>query len=196
MKQKWDGIERRQSLREKAEAMVASLSPEAMKTQPAEMLLHELLVHKIELEMQNEELQRTHAVIAESRDRYQDLYEFAPTAYIVVDAEDRIDEINLAGAALFGIDRHRLPQPRFSIFVADAHRDRWYLQCRDLMDTAEPERRSLELEMMRPDGTRFFAHLDCSRRELGEQPPVLLVSLTETDEAQIEPKTRCASVQT
>ena len=73
MTQKWDGIDRRISLRAEAEGMVVSLSPEEAGTQPTEMLLHELLVHKVELEIQNEELRRAHNAMEEARDRYVDL---------------------------------------------------------------------------------------------------------------------------
>jgi len=153
-----------------------------MQTQPAEMLLHELLVHKIELEMQNEELQRTHAVIAESRDRYQDLYEFAPAGYIVVNSADQIDEINLTGAAMLGIVREQLYQSRFSSFVAGTDRDQWYRQFRQMMDAAEPKSLSFELAMLRSDGSVFHAHLACRRREFAEQQIMLLVFLSEIGE--------------
>jgi PAS domain S-box-containing protein len=178
MNQKWDGIERRKSLREKAEAMVASISPEEMKTKPAEMLLHELLVHKIELEMQNDELQRAHAALAEARDRYRDLYDFAPAGYLVIDTAECIAEINLRGATLLGITRDSSSKLRFSTFVTFEHRDRWSLQFRNMMDLINTESQALELTMTRPDGTLFTAHLDCQCRELGEAP-VLLVSVTE-----------------
>ncbi|OAH96541.1 hypothetical protein A1353_23980 [Methylomonas methanica] len=178
MNQKWDGIERRKSLREKAEAMVASISPEEMMTKPAEMLLHELLVHKIELEMQNDELQRTHAALAEARDRYRDLYDFAPAGYLVIDASEYIAEINQTGAALLGITRDSSPPLRFSKFVSAEHFDRWHIQFRNMMDLIHTERLALELTLVRPDGTLFSAHLDCQCRELGEAP-VLLVSITE-----------------
>jgi hypothetical protein len=69
MNQKWDGSERRKSLREQAETMVVSLSPDQINSQPAEILLHELLVHKVELEMQNEELRRAYSSLEEARDR-------------------------------------------------------------------------------------------------------------------------------
>ncbi|TPQ24319.1 PAS domain S-box protein [Methylomonas sp. HW2-6] len=180
MNLKWDGIERRKSLREKAEAMVSSVSPPAsMNIQPAEMLLHELLVHKIELEMQNDELQRTHQALTESRDRYKDLYEFAPAGYLIIDAEDQISEINLAGAALFGANRDRLHLARFSRFVAADYRDHWYRQFRQMMDSADAEGLAFDLELLHQDGSVFYAHLDCRRREFTDTQPMLLVFLTQ-----------------
>lgn len=179
MSPKRDRIERRWSLREKSEAMVASLAPEKTKAQPAEVLLHELLVHKIELEMQNDELQRTHTALEEARDRYKDLYEFAPTGYFIIDHEDHISETNLTGAALLGIDRNKLTKLRFSKFVAPDSRDHWYRQFRNMMDAAKPEKQALDFEMLRSDDFLFHAHLDCLRRcSSADSPPILLVALT------------------
>ena len=64
-------------LRAAAEAQLAA-TPETTPTRPVTDLLHELQVHQIELEMQNETLRNTELALAESRDRYRDLYEFAP----------------------------------------------------------------------------------------------------------------------
>ncbi|MBD9362401.1 PAS domain-containing protein [Methylomonas fluvii] len=178
MDQKWDGIERRKSLRKTAEAMVANLSPEQLRAKPVEMLLHELLVHKIELEMQFDELQRIDVALTTARDRYRALYDFAPIGYLVIDSAEQIDEINLTGAALLGIPQGSSLKPHFSKFVAAAHRERWSGQFRNMMDLVASEQLALELEMTRSDGSQFIAHLNCRHRELvGAQ--VLLISITE-----------------
>ena len=65
----------------------------------ARALVHELQVHQIELEMQNEELQRARAAAEEASEKYYDLFDFAPVGYFLWDAEGRILEVNLAGAA-------------------------------------------------------------------------------------------------
>jgi PAS domain-containing protein len=68
-------------------------------------LLHELQVHQIELETQNDELQRAHVALEKSHDRYVNLYEFAPVGYLTLTREGLIAEINLTGASLLGIKR-------------------------------------------------------------------------------------------
>ena len=184
----WDGIERRKSLRAKAEALVASLSTEEIKTKPAEMLLHELLVHKIELEMQNEELQSAHNTLQEARDRYRDLYEFAPAGYLTITKEDLISEINLTGAALLGDERTKLINLRFSKFVAPQDSDHWYSLLRTLMESANSGKQAFALVMKRSDGSQFHAHLDCLRWESSDAPPMLRVALTDISKSNLAEK--------
>ena len=188
MKQKWDGIERRASLRAKAEAMVGSFSPEKMSAKPADMLLHELLVHKVELEMQNEELRRTHAALEEARDRYVDLYEFAPVAFITINREGQICEINLTGSALLGVDRARLVKRRFSTFVAPQDRDRWHRLFLNMMEHAKDGKQAFGLEMTRADDSTFHAYLDCLRREALDSAPMLRVALTDISNIELAGK--------
>jgi PAS domain S-box-containing protein len=177
MNQKWDGIERRISLRAEAEAMVGSLSP-AETAQPAEILLHELLVHKVQLEMQNEELRRAYSALEEARDRYIDLYEFAPVGYITINREGLISEINLTGSALLGVERIKLINRRFSKFVASQDRDLWHRLFMNMMEHGNNEKQEFSLEMTRADGSQFYAHFDCLRRETLDTPPMLRVALT------------------
>ena len=83
-------------------------------------------MHQIELEMQNEELRRAHLALEESRDRYVDLYEFAPVGYLTLTGEGLISEVNLTGATLLGEERKKMLQRRFARFVTPEDSDRYH----------------------------------------------------------------------
>jgi PAS domain S-box-containing protein len=78
-----------------------NFSPEGC---PAHRLQLELGMHQVELETQNQELRQSQALIEESRDRYSDLYDFAPVGYLTLDRQGHVLEINLTGAAMLGGD--------------------------------------------------------------------------------------------
>ena len=71
-------------------------------------LVQELQVHQVELELQNEELLQARQGLEASRERYADLYDFAPVGYFTVDQRWIIREANHAGAALLGFNRAKL----------------------------------------------------------------------------------------
>ncbi|MEP7381215.1 MAG: PAS domain-containing protein [Gemmatimonadota bacterium] len=85
-------------------------------------LIHELQVHQIELEMQNEEVQRALETAEEARERFMDLYDFAPTGYATLDRNSEMLELNLAAASLLGLERGRLVGRRLGDFVVEGDR--------------------------------------------------------------------------
>lgn len=177
MKPKTDWIEKRQSLRRKAEVMLARLSPAEESAHPADVLLHELLVHKVELEMQVEELRAAHDSMQEARDRYVDLYDFAPVGYICLNRECLICEINLTAATLLGLDRTKLANRRFSEFVAPQDRDHWHCLFLNLMEQDQTAPRAFALELLRGDASTFHAYFECQRRQSTDAAPVLRIAL-------------------
>jgi PAS domain S-box-containing protein len=165
MNQNPDWVERRQSTRRSAEQLLSGLSSTDAAAQPTEVLAHELLVHKVELEMQIEELRRAHVAMEESRDRYVDLHDFAPVGFVTISRGGLISEINLTGAAMLGIERKKLLNDRFSKLIAPRDTDRWHRFFVGLMKQAGNARQALALEMQRADGSTFPVYLDCCRRE-------------------------------
>ena len=152
-------------LRAQAETQFAHVPEKAWTPRPAEELLHELQVYQIELEMQNETLRQAQIELEESRDRYVDLYDFAPVGYLTLTSEALIAEVNLTGAALLGVERKELLLHRFAHFIAEDYSDSWYLFLESFLQ--RDERQSCELVLKHSNGQNFHAHLDCLHIKAG-----------------------------
>ncbi|HEU5295427.1 MAG TPA: PAS domain S-box protein [Burkholderiaceae bacterium] len=108
-------------MRQRAEARLTSrVRPRIDTSDPAwtERVVHELGVHQIELEMQNEELRAAHAALELSRDRYADLYETAPVAYVTLQFDGRIVELNRRAIELLQTSRTEALRKRMQDFIA------------------------------------------------------------------------------
>jgi diguanylate cyclase (GGDEF)-like protein/PAS domain S-box-containing protein len=181
-------------LRSEAEAQLARAPTAKFHARSPEKLLHELRVHQIELEMQNEELRKSHVSLEESRDRYVDLFEFAPVSYITIGREAMISEINMTGCALLGGERAKLINRCLSKFVAPPDRGRWHRLFMKMIERADFEKQSFDLGMVRADGSIFYAHLDCLRREMVDAHPILRIALADITELKLaEAKLRIAA---
>jgi two-component system cell cycle sensor histidine kinase/response regulator CckA len=90
-------------------------------------LIHRLQVHKIELEMQNDELRRSHAELEAVQLRYFDLYDLAPVGYCTLDPDGLILQCNLIFASLLGLARSKLIKRPLSVFICQEHVDRYQL---------------------------------------------------------------------
>ncbi|MHB9138051.1 MAG: PAS domain S-box protein [Victivallaceae bacterium] len=145
-------------LRKRAEEQ-AAMSPEKIAAMPPEetqRMFHELLVHQIELKMQNEELRR----IDFERSRYLDLYNLAPMGYCTVSEKGLILEANLTAATLLGVPLGALDKQPFSRFILKEDQGIYYLHYKQLFETGEPQ--ICELRMMKKDGTAFWGQLATS----------------------------------
>jgi PAS domain S-box-containing protein len=151
------------SLRDNAEKQIAQSLKNLpdLKGQPAEKLIHELQVHQIELETQAEELRRVQSALEESRDKYINLYEFAPVGYLTLSDKALIEEVNLKGATLLGIERGILINARFRKFIAPESLEQWDRYFINVLN--QGERQSCPIQLLRGDGTTFPARLESLR---------------------------------
>jgi PAS domain-containing protein len=85
----------------------------------AKKLLHELQVHQIELEMQNEELRQANETAETALKKYTMLYDFAPMGYFTLDSNGSIFELNFTGADMLGDKRFSLVNSNFKLFVSE-----------------------------------------------------------------------------
>ena len=152
-----------------------TLSPEA-----AQQLVHELRLHHIELEMQNEELQRAQQALDAARARYFALYELAPVGYCTLSESGLIREANLCAATLFGVSRELLTNQPILSFIVSEDRDIFYLHRRRLIASGQPQ--VCELQLHRPGETSRWVRLESTvAREL-DGVRVLRVVLSDISE--------------
>lgn len=121
-------------------------------------LIEELMLHQLELEMQNVQLKETHAQLETLSQKYVDLYNLAPIGYFALNASGIIGELNLAGAEILGVEKHLLMDTRFMRYVAaDSQRrfSQFFMQIMNHLPV-----RSCEVKMTKHDGTIFFAKLE------------------------------------
>jgi len=145
-------------------------------------LVHELQVHQIELEMQNEELKESRFALEESQRKYLDLYDFAPVGYITFTGDALIGEINLTGAALLGLARQKAVNSRFGSFVAPDSIEQWDAHFLSAYNTGKSEK--CELLLKREDGSVFYACLKSIRAEAPDGTPVVRTVLTDVTESR------------
>ena len=121
-------------------------------------LVHELEVHQIELEMQNDELRQTQQQLETSRNRYASLFDFAPIGYVTFNEDGLILEANLAAATLLGVHRAALIHHKLCRFITPGSQDDWYLHRQQVYRTGIKQ--SVELQLQQPNALPFHAHLE------------------------------------
>jgi PAS domain-containing protein len=121
MNKKDQNLTEKQLLRLKAEEKLKEKQNKA-NTQVLESdtkkLLHELQVHQIELEMQNEELQEANETAEKALKKYTMLYDFAPMGYFTLNSDGGICDLNFTGADLLGEKRFTLVNSNFKLFIS------------------------------------------------------------------------------
>jgi PAS domain S-box-containing protein len=189
-----------QTLRMQAEATLRRNSADltqkiaAMPPEEIQQMLHELLVHRIELEMQNEELRRTQAELDAARARYFDLYTLAPVGYVTLSAGGLILEANLTAANLLGAPQGELVRQPITRFIHGEDQDVYHLHCQQYSDTSTP--RPCDLRMRKQDGTIFWAHLVITATQQADGEPTNLLALSDiTERTQLEEALRESEVR-
>ena len=145
-------------------------------------LVHELQVHQIELEMQNEELRQAHAQVEMLLAQYTDLYDFAPAGYLTLDREGAIRQMNLTAARLFGVERSQLVNRRFGLFGADGDRRTFsdFLQ----KVFASEAKESCEVTLQHESSHPVVVRIEGTRSADGQECRVVLLDLTERKQAE------------
>ena len=175
-----------QSLRRRAEdsrrlldSLPAPLVCE-MRPEDAQLLFHELRVHQIELELQNEELRRVQVELEVARERYFDLYDMAPVGYCTVNEEGLILEANLTAANLLGVSRSGLVKKPITRFMPRAQQALYQQCCQQVHALGQTQ--NCELQMLNANGAPVWIGLAANLAQGPEGVSTLRVMLKDISE--------------
>ena len=148
-----------EKLRKKAEETVKKQYDHKInQSKDIDELFHELKVHQVELEMQNEELRQAQIKLEDSQRKYFDLYNFAPDGYFTLDKEGIILEVNLKGASLLGVERLNLNKTAFIQYIAPDNQNKFYHHLQKVLETRTND--TIDLKLIKKDNNIFYAHLE------------------------------------
>ncbi len=131
-------------------------------------LIHNLRVHQIELELQNEELLKLQEELNEARMRYFSLYDLAPEGYLILSEKGIVVEANLTVAKMLGLSKSALIKKSLTKWISEEDQDIYYLKRRKLFETSITQ--SCELRMVKKNGSTFWARISASLAEENGSP--------------------------
>ena len=187
MKNKDNRNEKAAELRSQAEAKLSerkkiAAPPPAMESD-SRRLVHELEVHQIELEMQNEELVQARANMEALLSQYTDLYDFAPVGYFTLARDGVIHQVNLAGATLLGVERGALIKRRFGMFVSVESRPIFNdFLARVFLTSGSKE--TCQVTLLKGKHKPLWVHIEATRIEDGQECRAVVSDLTELKRAE------------
>jgi two-component system, chemotaxis family, sensor kinase Cph1 len=148
-----------EKLRKKAEATVKKQYDHKInQSKDTDELFHELQVHQVELEMQNEELKQAQIKLEDSQRKYFDLYNFAPDGYFTLDKEGIILEVNLKGASLLGVERLNLNKTAFIQYITPDNQNKFYHHLQKVLETRTND--TIDLKLIKKDNNIFYALIE------------------------------------
>lgn len=176
-----------QALRERAEEVLQTKVEDKpnLPTADVQSLLHELRVHQMELEIQNEELRNAQLELSQARDRYADLYEFAPVGYLALDPDGRILDANLTATTMLGLERKTLLHKKLADYVTPETQDALHLHRQALLSTEDKE--TAEIEVRQQKGNPLPVRLESLAVQYNgnRQFRIALLDLTDRKETEL-----------
>lgn len=138
-----------------------------LSAEETDRLIHELGVHQIELQMQNDELRCVQLDLEVSRASYLDLYERAPVGYLTICGKGLIKKANLSAASMLGVDQNTLLETSLSQFIFPEDQNIYHLHRTKAFNV--DEKKDCELRMVRVDDSPFWVHVQSTHPRNGEQ---------------------------
>ena len=147
-------------------------------------LIHELEVHQIELELQNEELLLAKSTALETAEKYTELYDFAPSGYFTVSKESKIIDLNLTGSKMLGKERSRLKNSTLNLFISDDTKQIYNLFVEKVF--ASKVRESCEVILSSDGNSPLYVRLYGIITEKGDRCLITMVDITERKQVEEE----------
>ncbi|MFP4376264.1 MAG: ATP-binding protein [Spirochaetales bacterium] len=132
-------------------------------------LVYELRVHQAELEMQNEELQRSESELAKSRRQFETLFESAPIGYFVLNEAGGIVDVNQYGSNLLQSDRRFLHRKPLVVYIPKEHHDLFFKHLKRVFHEKRLE--SVELQLVDRRGRRIWGRFESRIQEVADGEP-------------------------
>jgi PAS domain S-box-containing protein len=151
-----------------------------IRSKTTEELIHELRVHQIELEMMNEELRMANLASEAVKDKYLELYDFAPIGYFTFTRDAMISEVNLTGTSLLGVERRQLLNCRFRKFISSDYLELWDSHFMSVFQ--HEKKQSCDLEIRRADGSVFYAQLNSIRMDADDGKTLICCAISDITE--------------
>ena len=147
-------------------------------------LIHELQVHQIELEMQNEELIIAREQAEAAMEKYTDLYDFAPSGYISLSKEGEIIDLNFSAAKMLGNDRTHLKNKRLALYVSHESLELW----NDFLEEIfrRKKKQSCELLLLSSTDKPCYVHVDALVSQNSNTCQVTLIDITKRKSMEVE----------
>lgn len=145
-------------------------------------LLHELQVHQIELEMQNEELKLAKEVAEVASQKYTELYDFAPSGYFTLSKEGEIMELNFSGAHMLGKERLNLMNSPFSLFISPETKPIYNLFLKNIFNNRSKE--TCEVTLSLNDTKSIYVYLTGIVTQNEEQCVLNAVDISDRKQAE------------
>jgi len=178
-----DERDRLAELRKRAESHMDREDTDSPEISPdeARRLVYELRTHQIELEIQNDELRRAQEDLVESRDRFSDLYDFAPVGYVTISHRGMIIDVNLTLVEMVGVERRDLSSQPFTTLIVPDDQDVFYRHRQGALESKG--RGTCRLRLQRVDSEPLWVELESVLIDgEGEDYPRLLIAIIDISE--------------
>ena len=128
-------------------------------------------------QLAQEKLAQAQTELAESHDRFKDLYEFAPIGYLTISKHGLITQLNWRASAMLGLDRKNIINQRITKFIDEEEKPRWARLFHNIVDLEASEELSFDMKFTLHNGVSFYANLNCMRMDNEDEQSMLRVTL-------------------